>query len=141
MLKKLSFVGLIWAVGCATADAERVNESAAAKYAQYERTGEVTSCMNLRRINSIDAVDERTLLIRSGMNDYYVSDLSSRCTGSTSTFNRFEIRSTIGNLCRNDIINIVDNNTGLLSGSCGMGSFEKLTKKKAEEAGADVPEE
>lgn len=141
MLKKLSFVGLVWAAACATAGAERVNESAAAKYAQYERTGEVTSCMNLRRIDSIDAIDERTLLIKSGAKNYYVSDLSSRCSGSTSTFTRFEIRSAIGSLCRNDIINIVDNSTGLLSGSCAMGSFEKLTKKKAEEAGADVPEE
>jgi hypothetical protein len=141
MLRKLTVVGLIWAAGCATADAERVNESAAAKFAQYERTGDVTTCMNLRRIDSISAIDEKTLLIKSGVNDYYVSDLSNRCSGSTSTFNRFQYRSTTGQLCRNDIIEIIDNATGMLSGSCGMGSFEKLTRKKPDESDAETPEE
>jgi len=129
MLKKAMLAGLVWAAGCATSNAERINESAAATLAEYDRTGEVTSCMNLRQISSIQAVDEKTLLIKSGVNDYYVSDLSSRCSGSTSGFNRFEYTTSTGQLCRNEIIRIVDNGTGFLAGSCGMGSFEKLVKK------------
>lgn len=121
---------LIWAAGCATAGAERINESAAAKFAEYERTGEVTTCMNVRRITSIDAIDEKTLLIKAGVSDYYVSDLSNRCAGATSAFNRFQYRMPTGQLCRNEIIEIVDNGTGMLAGTCAMGSYEKLVKKQ-----------
>lgn len=137
MLKQLMFAGVIWAAGCATSNAERINESAAAKLAEYDRTGEVTSCMNVRQISSIDAVDENTLLIKSGVNDYYVSDIKGRCSGATSTFNRFEYTTSTGQLCRNEIIRIVDNGSGFLTGSCGMGSFEKLAKK----APAETPTE
>lgn len=129
MLRKLIIAGAVWAAGCAAANAERINESAAAKLAEYDRTGDVTSCMNLRQISSIEAVDESTLLIKSGVNDYYVSDIKGRCGGATSGFNRFEYTTSTGQLCRNEIIRIVDNSTGFLTGSCGMGSFEKLTKK------------
>ena len=132
MLKKALLLGLVWLGGCATTGAELVDEAAAAKFAEYQRTGEVRSCMSVRQIASIDAVDEKTLLIRSGVNDYYVSDLSSRCRGVTSTFNRIEYATSSGQLCRNEILKIVDNSSGMLSGSCGMGSFERLEKKPAD---------
>ena len=125
-------IGLLWAGGCATSGAEPVDEAAAAILAAHNRTGEVTSCLNVRNISSIAAVDEKTLLIRTGVSDYYVSDLSSRCNGATSAFNRFEYETSIAQLCRNQIIRIVDNGTGFVAGACGMGSFEKLEKKPAE---------
>jgi hypothetical protein len=132
-MKNLLWTGLVWAAGCATSSAEPVNESAAKILAEHDRTGEVRDCLNVRNIGSIQAVDERTLLIRSGVSDYYVSDLKSRCSGSTSGFNRFEYTISTGSLCRNDIIRIVDNTANILAGSCGMGSFEKLEKKPAVE--------
>ena len=141
MLRQVMFAGVIWAAGCATSSAERVNEGAAAILAEYDRTGEVKSCMNVRQISSIDAVDEKTLLIKSGVNDYYVSDIKGRCSGATSTFNRFEYTTSTAQLCRNEIIRIVDNSTGFLTGSCGMGSFEKLVKKAPVETPAETPVE
>lgn len=129
MLKKSMLFGLVWAAGCATTAAEPVNKSAAEKLAQYERTGEIKTCLTTTQISSITAVDERTLLIRSGVNDYYVSDLSSDCNGATRGSNRFEYSTSTAQLCRNEIIRIVDNTGGFLTGSCGMGSFEKLMKK------------
>lgn len=139
MLKHLMIAGVIWAAGCATSSAERINDSAAAKLAEYDRTGEVTSCMNLRQISTMDAVDERTLLIKTGVSDYYVSDLKGRCSGATSSFNRFEYSTSSSQLCQNEIIRIVDNSTGFLTGSCGMGSFEKLAKKAPAETPAQTP--
>lgn len=129
MIKRLTLIGAIVVAGCATAGAEPVNESAAAKLAEYDRTGDVTSCLNVTQIASIEAVDEKTLLIRSGVNNYYVSDLSSRCNGATRGSTRFEYTTSTPQLCRNQILRIVDNGGGFLTGSCGMGSFEKLTKK------------
>jgi len=133
MMKNPLLIGVVWAAGCATSSAEKINESAAAVLAEHERTGEVVSCLSVRQISSIEAVDEKTLLIRSGVSNYYVSDLMSRCSGATSTFNRFEYTTPTGQLCRNEIIRIVDNTANILAGSCGMGSFEKLEKKPAAE--------
>ncbi len=137
MLKKLILAGAAWAAGCASSNAERINESAAAKLAEFDRTGETVSCITTMRIDSIQAVDEKTLLIKTGPSEYYVSDLKSRCSGATSGFNRFEYTTTTAQLCRNEIIRIVDNGSGFLTGSCGMGSFEKLVKKAPVEPPAE----
>ncbi len=123
------WTGLAFAAGCATTNAEPVNEAAAEKLAQFDRTGETTSCLNVTQIADITAVDERTLLIRSGANTYYVSDLKSDCNGATRNSTRFEYSTSTSQLCRNEIIRVVDNGGGFLTGSCGMGSFEKLVKK------------
>jgi hypothetical protein len=130
MLKKSMLIGLLWATGCASTGAEPVDEDAAEKLAQFERTGEVTSCLNVRQISNITAVDERTLLIQSGVNDYYVSDLESDCNGATRSSTRFEYSTSTAQLCRNEIIRIVDSGGKFLVGSCGMGSFERLKKRE-----------
>ncbi|MCB2096586.1 MAG: DUF6491 family protein [Parvularculaceae bacterium] len=134
MMKKMLLGGLVWAAGCATTYAEPVNERAAAILDAHERTGEVVNCLNLRQVSSIVAIDEETLLIKSGVNDYYVNELSGRCNGATRNSTRFEYATSIGQLCRNDILKVVDNSGGFLTGSCGVGSFERLaTKEPAEE--------
>ncbi len=130
MMKTTLLVALVWAAGCATTYAESVNERAAGILEQHDRTGEVKSCLSLRQISSIDAIDENTLLIKTGVNDYYVNDLTSRCNGATRNSTRFEYSTSIGQLCRNDILKVVDNGGGFLIGSCGVGSFEKLEKKE-----------
>lgn len=121
------------AAGCATATGAPVNEGAAARLASLERTGEKDACLGLTRISEITAVDEKTLLIRSGVSNWYVSDLASRCSGVVSRSNRIEYSTSLSRLCRNDILRIVDNTNGFITGSCGMGSFERLAEKPAAE--------
>ena len=120
------------AAGCATATTEPVNDSAAARLAGMQRAGDKQTCLNLALINEITAVDEKTLLIRSGANNWYVSDLSTRCRGVVSRGNRIEYTTSLSQLCRNDILRIVDNVNGFLTGSCAMGSFERLAEKPAQ---------
>ena len=139
-MKRTVLVALVWAAGCATTYAEPVNKHAAAILDAHERTGDVQSCISLRQINSISAVDENTLLIKSGVNDYYVNDLSGRCHGATRNSSRFEYTTSINQLCRNDILKVVDNGGGFLIGSCGVGSFEKLEKKTDENADDETGE-
>ncbi|MFZ5619356.1 MAG: DUF6491 family protein [Pseudomonadota bacterium] len=129
MFRKTILIGALSALGCATTGAEPVNDEAAAKLAEYNRTGEKTNCLNTTYIDQITAVDEKTLLIRARVSDYYVVDLSGRCNGATRISNRFEYTTSTGQLCRNEIIRIVDNTSGFTVGSCGMGEFEKLAKK------------
>ncbi len=124
---------LLALAGCATTGDSPVDAAAAARLAQYDRTGEKDTCLGLPRISQITAVDERTLLVRSGVSTWYVSDLPGRCSGVVSRGNRIEYTTSIGELCRGDILRIVDNGGGFLAGSCSMGSFERLTEKPAAE--------
>ncbi|MEZ5921603.1 MAG: DUF6491 family protein [Parvularculaceae bacterium] len=127
-------IAFILATGCATTAASPVNKSAAATLAKYEPTGETTSCLSIPSISQMTAVDERTLLVRVGVSTYYVNKLSGRCSGATRVNNRLQYTTSLSQLCRNDILKVVDNSTGIFSGSCGVGSFEKLTLKPADDA-------
>lgn len=131
MAKQSAILSLVLLAGCASTVEEPVDDAAAEKLAGFERTGDITTCLSVSRISTITAVDERTLLIKAGVDDYYVSDLETDCNGATRNSTRFEYSTSAAQLCRNEIIRIVDNGQGFLVGSCGMGSFEKLRRKEA----------
>ena len=126
MKSAFALIGAVVLGACATAVPERVNESALRILEAHERTGDTDTCMNLRSISQITAVNERTLLVKSGVSDYYVSDLKSRCSGVTTGFHRIEYTTSLSQLCRGEILRIVDNSSGMMTGSCAMGSFERL---------------
>lgn len=120
--------------GCATAGGERggISEKAAAKLAEFERTGDIKSCVNIRSISQMTALDDRHFLVRTGANDYYLNEISGRCAGASNGFNRIQYSTSISQLCRNEIITIVENSTGFTAGSCGLSGFERLDKKPSE---------
>lgn len=121
------------AAGCATgAGYAGPSDKVAATLAKYERTGETTACLNISRIDSIKALDERHFLVRTGVNSYYLNEPSAGCNGAGRSNQR--IQYVLGNaqLCRNQIVTVVDNTSGIISGSCGLGSFEKLEEKPAD---------
>lgn len=137
-LTKCMIAGAVVALAAAGASgatlAKRASNAAAAKIASMQPSGETETCLPLRRITSIVAADERTLLVRAGR-DYYVNRPSSRCMGADNRSTRFEYTTTIGSLCRNDIVRVVENNSGIFNGSCALGVFEKLAPaEKADEA-------
>lgn len=95
------------------------------------RTGEVVDCINLRNVENIDAVTDSKLIVNVGVSDYYVTETSGSCTGATHPNTRFERVRTGNRLCANDIVRVVDNSSGIMRGSCSLGSFEKLSKAPA----------
>lgn len=121
--------------GCATAPAEQVNKAAAKTFAKYERTGEKTSCLSIAQISSIRPVTETTFLVRTNASDFYANDVSGRCNGATRNSSRIEYTTSLSQLCRNELIRVVDNTSGFELGGCGLGSFEKLKKKPPTEDG------
>lgn len=119
--------------GCASVDRAEISPEAEERLADFERTGEMRTCLNLRAIDQIDPLDERHFLVRVGLNDYYLNEISGRCSGAGRFNNRIQYTTSISQLCRNEIITIVDNSTGFTMGSCGLGSFERLVEKPDEE--------
>jgi len=130
MYRSLLFIGVLALSACASAStAERkTSERAAERLAEFDRTGEITNCLSSGQINSINALDEYNFLVRVGPNKYYLNEVS-RCSGAASSFNRLQYTLHGSQLCRNEIILVVDNSSGFTVGSCGLGSFERLTKK------------
>lgn len=121
---------------CASAGSTyEMSESVAARLAEFEKTGETDTCLSIRRINSITPLDERNLLVRVGVNDYYLNRPRNRCAGADRVGNRLQYKISGGMLCRNEIIQVVDNSSGLTGGSCGLGVFEKLEKAVEPEEG------
>lgn len=117
------------AASCASAGSSyEMSESVAARLAEFEKTGETETCVNVRRINSITPLDERNFLVRVGVNDYYLNRPRNRCAGADRAFNRLQYKVSGSMLCRNEIVQVVDNSSGLTGGSCGLGVFEKLEK-------------
>ena len=120
---------------CATTSPrEEISAEAAARLAEFERTGEVETCLNIRSINQITALDERHFLVRVGVNQYYLNEIDGRCSGADRAGNRLQYSTSIGQLCRNEIIQVVDNLNGFTVGSCGLSAFEKLEKLPADDA-------
>ncbi len=127
---------------CASGGSYEMSEKASARLAEFDQTGDYQTCLGLRQINQIKALDEHNFLVRVGLNQYYLNRVSGRCTGASSTFNRLQYTTSISQLCRNEIVSVIDNTTGFVSGSCSLGDFERLEKKPddAEDAGAETDE-
>jgi hypothetical protein len=95
------------------------------------RTGEVVDCVNLRNVQDIDAVTDSKLIVEVGLNEYYVTETSDSCSGATHPNTRI-VRVRTGNrMCKNDIVQVVDNLSGAMRGSCSLGAFERLSKAPA----------
>ena len=119
--------------GCASVEREAITPEAQERLAAFERTGEVRNCIGVNRIDRIEPLDERHFLIRVGLNDYYLNEVPGRCGGAGRFNNRIQYVTSISQLCRNEIITIVDNATGFITGSCGLGGFERLVEKPEDE--------
>ncbi len=116
-----------------TGSSYEMSDEVAAKLAGFDKTGEVRDCLPLRTIDQIRPLDERNFLVEVGVNDYYLAELSSSCSGADSSFNRLQYELTTSSLCRGEIIRVVDNSTGFTVGSCGMSDFQKLEKVETPE--------
>lgn len=119
---------------CATNDGgdQEMSEAAAERLADFERTGETESCLPLRSIDQIRPLDERHFLVKVGVNDYYLNEVSGRCNSAHRPNYRLQYTTSLSQLCRLEIISVIDNSTGFTAGSCSLGDFERL--EKVEEA-------
>ena len=110
-------------------DAPEPSAKAAEILAKYDRTGDTRTCLNINRIRQIRALDDHHFLVRANTSKYYLNITSNTCHGASRATNRLQYTTSIAQLCRNQIVRVIDNTTGIFSGSCGLGSFELLEKK------------
>ncbi len=133
---KSAVVGLCAAVGlaaCATTQNEPVDTAAQALLDTLEPTGETRSCIPLSGVRQIRPVTESKFLVRVRVRDYYLSEMNGRCGGATRQQTRLQYRTSLNQLCSNEIVNIIDNTSGIFVGSCSFGVFKELQRKEEAE--------
>jgi hypothetical protein len=94
---------------------------------KYEKTGKTKSCIGIRRIRESRVIDDSMIFFRGIGKTGYLNKLSGKCIGLARE-ERFSYSTTISQLCRGEILTVLDS-FGRPWGSCGLGEFEELTKK------------
>ncbi|MCI5047468.1 MAG: DUF6491 family protein [Aquisalinus sp.] len=116
---------------CASSGTDDGEDKVAAALAGFEKTGETESCLSLRRIDNIEALDDRTLLVRAGRGEYYLNETNGKCSGASRMGTSFQYETSISQLCRGEIIKVIDRGIDMQVGACGLGNFQKLEKKSS----------
>ncbi len=129
---RLVCLGLLSVAGGAVGEENEEDEAlspAEVFLSQYERTGETVTCLSVRRINRIRPLDDTRMLVQVGPGKYYLNEVTRGCERARRTSTRLQYTTSTGRLCRNEIIQVIDNISGIFVGSCSLGDFERLEKK------------
>ncbi len=96
--------------------------------AGFEPTGEIRKCLPAHEIRETRVLDDRTILFRAHVSDYYLNRLPRECP-ELKLEGRFayKLRGT-DDLCDIDTITVL--NSSGTGPACLLGKFEALKKKK-----------
>ncbi|UTW54996.1 hypothetical protein [Kordiimonas sp. SCSIO 12610] len=103
---------------------------------KYEKNGKIKRCVNLRRLRESKVIDDKTIFFRGIGKTGYLNRLNGNCIGLARE-ERFSYSTTINQLCRGEILTVLDN-FGRPWGSCGLGEFEELSKKTTSDSVLNV---
>jgi len=105
-----------------------------ARLAQFAETGETRSCLSTTRIRNITPLDDSRWLVTTRGGDTYLNEVSRGCFGAASAFSYIEYRVPGGQLCRGEIIRVVDQSAQTVRGACGLGEYQRLEPVSSETA-------
>ena len=87
-----------------------------------------TDCIPLYRTMSSTTIDRTALVYEQGRT-LYVNRFEGQCT--LLDWTHIPVTKTpTGQLCRGDIVRMVDRTSGFMTGSCAFGPFQPYTKAK-----------
>lgn len=100
---------------------------------RYQPTGETRQCVPLRYLRESTVIDDQTIFFRGMGRKGYINRMPNKCP-RLAFEERFMYSTSIAQLCRHEIITVLDA-FGRQWGSCGLGTFEEMERKpKAEKA-------
>jgi hypothetical protein len=115
------------ATACATQAGETDDASALEEaLAQFERSGETISCLPTHRIDNIDPIDEQNWLVTTRAGETYLNTVSRGCFNADRPFTYLSYSVPGGQLCRGEIVRVIDSSSRMARGSCGLGDYEEL---------------
>lgn len=110
----------------AAANSQSNEERADARLAQFTETGETRSCLSTTRIRSITPLDDSRWLVTTRGGDTYLNEVGRGCFGAASPFSYIEYRVPGGQLCRGEIVRVIDSSARMTRGACGLGEYQRL---------------
>lgn len=125
-LSAFTAAGALVLAGCATQQPISDEEIAEA-IPDYARTGETQSCVSLTRLDHIRPVTDELWLFEMRNGDMYLNQVSRGCNQAASSFTYLQYETAGSQLCRNEIVRVVQQTTDINAGSCGLNDFERLT--------------
>jgi len=112
--------------GMALAQSDQANETPFTPEG-YELTGESRNCVSARSVDTIDPINEQAWLITMRNRDVYLSRPNGACRAATSNFTYLQYNVHGSQICRGEIVRVMDRSTDTVSGSCSFGAFEELS--------------
>ena len=106
-----------------------MSEEAKAKLAQFDKSGTAEACLPLISIDKIKALDEYTFLVRTKSNQFYLNEVSGRCSKADRSGYALTYETSGSQLCNNQIIRVLDTTSRNAFSSCSLGKFQPLEKK------------
>ena len=85
--------------------------------------GPRVSCLPSYRTNDMRIIDDNTILFREGRNLVYRNDPPGGCSPMGRGAYTLVTRSPTGQMCRGDIVRVVDLMSKTTVGSCTLGNF------------------
>jgi hypothetical protein len=138
MRKLLGIAAALAAAGCAadaqveadrTAMAERTEASLAEQLRGYRPAGPPLSCVNLRQLHGNRSAGEGAIVFRASGGRLYVNRPAAGCP--QMQFGRhLQFRTTTSQICRGEIVTVVEPSFGGDFGSCVLGDFEPYRKAR-----------
>ena len=129
----MKYIAAITALGaslvmgaCATAQ-PAAGEDAPFVPEGYELTGESRTCLSVRNIDDIDTSNEEAWIVTTNSRDTYLTRVSGGCQAASSSFTYISYNAHGGQLCRGEIVRVIDQGADTTVGSCGIGEFEELS--------------
>lgn len=113
---------------CAPGEAMEPDMSMAAaeRLAAYDMTGQTEACLSTRRIDQIDPLDERHWLVETVSGEMFLNVVSRGCNGADRSFTYLQYETPTGQLCRGEIVRVIENGSNMERGACGLGEYQRL---------------
>ena len=125
MKRTLLFIPSLLVAGCTAEPPAAPSESDAASLAaalEGRTAGQPISCVSQQTLRGNRSIGEGAILFDGPGGTIYVNRPPAGCPRIDSG-RTLVTRTTTGQLCRGDIVNVVDAPSGTEYGSCGLGDF------------------
>lgn len=126
MMKQVMSAAVLAAGLTAAASAQSAEERAEARLAEFRPTGETTTCLSTSRIRQITPIDDTRWLVTTRGAGTYLNEVSRGCFGASSPFNYLQYQVSGAQLCRGDIVHVIDTGAGMQTGACGLGEYQRV---------------
>jgi hypothetical protein len=93
--------------------------------------GPTLSCIPQYSSNDMRVIDDNTIAFRDGPSRLYVTHMNGGCTNLENGHNALVTRTTVSQLCRGDIAQVIDTSTRMFVGACTFGDFVPYTRAGA----------